>query len=334
MNDYLDNRINFYKIEIAKEKQRNGAIDPFNRFPLTLSNSSEINNDEINKPSFLPVERYSLEDYQDFLRGDEDAVFKSKQDTTGAFYHYFLPISVIKESYKPVGERKKFIGSRDMLKLIKETKDLVYYKDYSGDNHIGIKGTNSLEDLKSDAAIAFSGNTDTILSNIKNDFEDIILENDKTSTYNIYGHSLGGSRASILLDRYQEKIGRIVVFNMGKSPVGWNPTAQNKLIHYHMVGDPISETNENLQKSNTIGINQPGPKPLLPNSRIQKYHGIDTFLNQNNINRLENKIKSRFSGNYFNIFNKINKRQKRQNYRPKIGRGRGRERGRGRTIIR
>jgi pimeloyl-ACP methyl ester carboxylesterase len=293
MSDYVARELNYYKIQIAKEKGRNQGIDPLNRFPLRLSNiptdfdEDEGQETERNDPreQFQEFGVFSIGVDVPFRSGDADAIARAYKDENGAFSYYFLPLYLLEESYKNEGERSPFIGEKGMYNLEFESKDLVYYSDYKGGHHIALKGTSDPIDFYSNAFILFrGGDTGAIMGDAQNDWLDIITRYPNRK-FNIYGHSLGGSRASILLDQFPDKIERAIVFNMGKSPlgmVGWRPTQKQKnLLHYRMIGDPISQGIEVQEDYNTKLLAMRGRGAIGLAEKIKRYHGLRSFFDWN-----------------------------------------------------
>jgi len=316
--DYLDREINYYKVQIAQEKRNNAAIDPMNLyslqasgyFPNTPSNDENLDSTGENlRNQHQHHGEYSLLNHESFKKGEVDAIGRAYNDHNSAFSHYFLPLLLLEESYKDIGKRSPFIGKKRMFDLIYETKDIVYYKDYMNINHIGIKGTSNASDLYSDGFILFRGNNKSaILGDVEAQFLDL-MNKYSDETFNVYGHSLGGSRASILLDRFPDKINGVIAFNMGRSPlnmVGWRPSpGQKNLLHYKIRGDPISNGVVYRESTNEVVLNKLGPKYRGFADRIENYHTLKTFLSWNVTFGLENKIKHSNStfGKFHNLFN-------------------------------
>jgi len=302
--DYLDREINYYKIQISQEKRNNAAIDPMNLYSLQISgyfpntpSSDEILNstgDNL-RNKYQHYGEYSLFNHESFKKGDEDAICRAYNDHNSVFSHYFLPILLLEESYKDIGKRSPFIGQKTMFDLIYETPDLVFYRDYMNKNHIALKGTSNASDLYSDSFILFRGNnTSAILGDVENQWIDLMNKYPDEKFY-VYGHSLGGSRASILLDQFPDKINGVIGFNIGRSPlglVGWNPKPnQKKLLHYKITGDPISNGAAYLETTNEVELKKFGPKYRGFADRIENYHKLKTFLSWNVTYGLENKMK-------------------------------------------
>ena len=303
--DYLDREINYYKVQIAQEKRNNAAIDPMNLFTLQASGyfpnkPSNINLDSTGenlRNQYLDYGDYSLLNHESFKKGEDDGIGRAYNDhnNNSAFSHYFLPILMLEESYKDIGTRNKFLGKEGMFDLKYETKDLVFYRDYMNVNHIAIKGTSNASDLYSDGFILFrGGNTSAILGDVENQWIDL-MNKYPDEKFNVYGHSLGASRSSILLDQFPDKINGVIAFNMGRSPlgmVGWNQKPnQKKLLHYKITGDPISNGVAYLESTNEVELKKLGPKYRGFADRIENYHKLKAFLNWNVTYGLENKMK-------------------------------------------
>lgn len=296
MSDYLQNQINYYRVEIAKAKRENKAVDPLNRFTLNttdylgeLKQEAERQKDILNNtqntqqlPDNLNTYGiYSVAAHDLFKAGYSEGINRAYADSNGAFEYYFLPIYMIQEAYKPMSQRGEYIGEKGMYRLEFETPDLVYYSDYKGGHHIAIKGTNSFEDLYSDANILLRGNdTDAIMRDVDDAFFKLVKKYPDRK-WNIYGHSLGAVRTSILYEQFEDKINKAIVFNMGKSPmgfVGWQqPKNQKKLLHYHIKGDPISNTGL-TQDNNVMPLKMLGRPRQGIAEKIKRYHSLDSFL--------------------------------------------------------
>lgn len=304
MSDYLQNQINYYKVQIAKEKQGNQAIDPLNLYSLKspdFEDLDETTQPEINNTGPNPREiykgagPYSLGSHPSFLKGEIAGLSRAYDDPTGAFSHYYLPIEMITQAYKEDGKRSEFLGEKGMFDLLHQTPNLVVYKDYTGRHHVAIKGTNNASDLYSDAFILFrGGDTASIMGPVGQEFNEVVNKY-PDKKFNVYGHSLGASRSSILLDQYPDKINGVIAFNMGKSPlglVGWKPTPkQNNLLHYSIAGDPISNTVGLRTDSNVISLSLPGRPKAGIVDKIGKYHSLSAFLHWSATSSLETLVR-------------------------------------------
>jgi hypothetical protein len=303
MSDYLQNQINYYKVQIAKEKQGNQAIDPLNLYSLKSPDFDDLDETQPETENTAPNPRliyqgsgpYSLASHTLFLQGNQEGLARAYDDPTGAFSHYYLPHAMITEAYKENGNRSEFLGKKGMFDLIHQTPNLAVYKDYTGRHHVAIKGTNNASDLYSDAFILFrGGDTGSIMGPVGQEFSEVISKF-PNKKFNIYGHSLGASRASILLDQYPDKINGVIAFNMGKAPlglVGWKPTAkQEKLLHYSVIGDPISNTVGYSTDYNTVTMRIPGRPPASIIDKINKFHSLSAFTNWSATYSLEQLVK-------------------------------------------
>lgn len=327
MSDFLSNKLLYYKTLVAIEKGQDSAIDPMNRFkdlpPVNLTRTrdqatqttgdqedpedQEDQEDPESMAVFKPTEgiistpHFNNELYDYFLEGNQEAITKARQDFNGAFKNYYLPLMMVNEAYKPVGERREFLGEEGMFKKEFETNDMVYYSDETGQHHIAIKGTNSPQDLLADINVAFYGsNIDGIMRDVDDDFKKILDEN-PDKNFNIYGHSLGSTRASILYEQHKDRINKGVVFNMGKSPLGLTgfkqPHNQDKMVHYQIWNDLISSTSG--IKNNTLFLTRQGaPIQLHFTDNVDKYHKLKNFREKDVIQSLERQI----IGNYDRVF--------------------------------
>ncbi|MCB9097722.1 MAG: hypothetical protein H6630_08945 [Arcobacter sp.] len=206
--------------------------------------------------------------YDDWLNNKISEDTKKQAEQSTLFKEYFLPLLVAEASYKKPEDRKDLGG--DMIKYVEGNDEVALYK-YKDDYYIGLKGTNSLKDLNTDLSLAvgssiyekikslFSNNniqniTEKITENKLTQNEETILGDVVKQTIEEYlkkypanfilsGHSLGGSRSSILNKKYSDRIKKAYGFNVGQSPIpfGWKHESHPNFIHYKIKGDSISD---------------------------------------------------------------------------------------------
>jgi len=323
----LDKKIQFYRTRVQRQYDLNESILPYltkqlqdnlqiyNNRPSNVPNN--YNFDEINVNQTKPP--FQFHHLISYLNGNPYSTELAQQDANKSFENYYLGLILTDEAYNASHLRKRIIGNNHLQYLADESND--YYAVYQNPKkskllYIALRGTRlpTLKDVKhptelgsrwndiqSDMNIALGGNEDLILLKTDDEFEKL-MKKYPNKQFVLYGHSLGSSRTYLLTKKYENRIKKAIGFNMGVSNLGFNPEYLKKFHHFHIKGDPISQSSKLAMKQNRTELIKRGRHDkkidFLGHTdahKISGFHGLHQFLHSSVSKTVDSRANELFS---------------------------------------